>query len=58
MHVQGLSAVVGVDLDPDAHAIAQPRLKALARPEMALHFVHANYRCEHNGGGGLFKTVH
>mmetsp|Transcript_4359 Transcript_4359/g.11835 ORF Transcript_4359/g.11835 Transcript_4359/m.11835 type:complete len:412 (+) Transcript_4359:165-1400(+) len=38
-----LKALVGVDLDPTAHAIAQPKLRALAHPEMTLHFVQANY---------------
>lgn len=42
---QDLRVLVGVDLDPSALAVARPRLQALARPETALHFVHANYRC-------------
>jgi ribosomal protein L11 methylase PrmA len=44
LSTQELKAVVGVDLDPFALAIARPRLEALAHPDIALHFVHANYR--------------
>lgn len=35
---------VGIDQDPTAHALAQPRCAAAAPPGCALHFAHRNFR--------------
>ena len=35
---------VGIDQDPAAHALAQPRCTAAAPPGAALHFVRRNFR--------------
>ncbi len=35
---------VGIDQDPTAHALAQPRCAAAAPPGAAVHFVRRNFR--------------
>jgi hypothetical protein len=43
---QELEVLVGIDLDPTAHALAKARLAAVERPGVTMHFMRGNYRCD------------
>jgi len=45
-NVQEMATMVGIDLDPTAHAIAGARLQTLSptRPNLGVHLLHGNYR--------------